>query len=134
MLLTIKSSKSRTFEPAPNGVKPLNTLKPRIHGSDKIIITNRLITTAFFRLQPVRSMANEIIFSKTAMIVEAAANSIKMKNSVPQKRPPDIVLNTFGSVIKSSDGPLPASILNAKHAGKIIRPAIKATEVSRTVT
>ena len=68
------------------------------------------------------------------MTVDNAANVIKRKNKVPQIRPPAISLNTFGSVINTSPGPSPGLIPNAKHAGKIISPAIIATDVSKSVT
>ena len=39
------------------------------------------------------------------MIVDNAANDIKIKKQVPQILPPAMLLNTFGSVINSRDGP-----------------------------
>lgn len=40
--------------------------------------------TGFFRLQPVSSIPQEIIFSNTARMVENAANDIKMKKRLPR--------------------------------------------------
>ena len=51
------------------------------------------------------SMQNEMIFSKTAMIVEKHAKVINKKNSVPQILPPAIFTNTFGKVMNMSAGP-----------------------------
>ena len=75
-----------------------------------------------------------MIFSNTAMIVEHAAKNMHRKKIVPQILPPPIALKIFGSVIKIRLGPLSGCTLNAKHAGKIINPAISATNVSSTVT
>ena len=63
--------------------------------------------------------------------MENAANVIKIKNSVPQIRPPAILLNTLGSVIKISCGPISGLMSKAKQLGKIIRPETNATKVSR---
>ena len=63
-----------------------------------------------------------------------STNIINAKKRVPQIRPPAILLNTFGSVWKIRPGPAPGSTPYAKQAGKIIRPAVIATNVSRTVT
>ena len=38
--------------------------------------------------------------------------------------------NTEGSVTNTSPGPAPGSTPNAKHAGKMTRPAMMATSVS----
>ena len=43
------------------------------------------------------------------MMVESAANDMKMKNSVPQILPPAMLLKSVGSVMNSSDGPEPGS-------------------------
>lgn len=60
------------------GEKPLQRLKPRAHGSERIMIRKALTSTAFFLEQPNRSMANEIIFSNTAMTVDNAANTMNI--------------------------------------------------------
>ena len=96
--------------------------------------TTILTITAFFRLHPVKSIAKDKMFSKTAITVDAAAKIINKKNKAPQILPPAMELNTFGSVIKIRLGPSPGSTPYAKHDGKMIRPAIKATKVSRSVT
>lgn len=75
-------------------------------------------------------MPQQIMFSKTASIVENAANVIKIKNNVPQIRPPAISLKTFGNVIKIRPGPWSGLISKAKQEGKIISPATNATKVS----
>ena len=48
---------------------------------DRIRIAIRLMATAFFLEHPVRSMANAMMFSNTAMIVDAAAKNIQRKKS-----------------------------------------------------
>ena len=45
-------------------------------------------------------------------------------------RPPDILIKTFGNVMKIKLGPAFTSTLQLKHAGKMIKPAIIATNVS----
>ena len=57
-----------------------------------------------------------------------------LQPSDAQILPALIALKMFGSVIKIRLGPLSGWTLNAKQAGKIINPAINATNVSRTVT
>ena len=84
--------------PAPNGVIPDNRLKPSAQGKDNIISAKVLIKQDFFLLHPFNSIPKEIIFSKTAITVDIAANNINKKNNEPQIRPPGISLNTFGNV------------------------------------
>ena len=64
--------------PSPKGAKPLNTLNPSAHGIDKIIMAIRFISTDFFLDQPKRSIAKEIIFSNTAIIVDKAAKTMNI--------------------------------------------------------
>ena len=85
---------------------------------------------AFFRLQPKLSMALAWRFSKTAMTVEKLAKVMNRKNRDPQRRPPAIFRKTLGRIMKISAGPCPGSTSKAKQAGKMIRPAIRATKVS----
>ena len=120
-------------EPSPKGAKPLQRLKPRAHGNDKIIIITALISTAFFLEEPKRAMAKERIFSNTAIIVDKEAKTIKIKNVMPQSCDSGIELNIFGSVINTRLGPLSGLTPNEKQAGKIIKPDIIATKVSRIV-
>lgn len=65
------------------------------------------------------------------MMVDSAAKDIKMKKQVPHTLPPAMLLNTFGKVINSRDGPASGCTPYAKHAGIMINPAINATNVSR---
>ena len=81
-------------------------IEARMHGRERITIAIRFITTAFALEQLVRSIANAMIFSKTAMTVDAAAKSMHRKNKVPQILPPLMELKIFGSVIKIRLGPL----------------------------
>ena len=53
------------------------------------------------------------------------------KNSAPHSRPPAMLTNTRGSVMKIRAGPLLASTPKEKQAGKMIMPDIRATKVSR---
>ena len=95
-----------------------------------IIIANMLIVTAFERLHSVISIHTAIISSNTAIIVESAANDINTKNKNPHTLPPAILLNTFGRVINNNEGPLSGLTPYEKHAGIMINPAIRATNVS----
>lgn len=118
----------------PRGCIKLNILNPSAHGKDNIVIKIALNTIDFFKLQPHKSCAKERIFWKTAMIVERAAKLINRKKKDPHMRLPGISLNTFGSVINTRFGPLSGLTPKAEQAGKIIRPAISATIVSKTAT
>ena len=77
-------------------------------------------------------MYNDIIFSKTAITVDSAANDINRKKRLPQSLPSGMWLKIFGSVMKIRLGPEVWSTLNVKHAGKIISPEVIATKVSRS--
>ena len=88
------------------------------------------MTVAFFRLQPKVSMQMARMFSNTASTVDKLAKIMNRKNSAPQKRPPAMLTNTFGSVWKINAGPLPVSMPKEKQAGKMMTPAIRATNVS----
>ena len=134
LLLTMKSSKSIIFVPAPNGVMFCNRLNPRIHGSDNTMITTALMSEDFFTDTFVRSELNPIIFWKMAMTVESAANAINKKNNAPHNCPKNMWLKIFGNVTKMSFGPCDGSTPNAKHAGKIMNPAMIATSVSSPST
>ena len=67
-----------------------------------------------------------------------AANSTKVKNSIPTTVLNPILSNIFGSVINISDGPdcraSGSPPENANTAGIIIRPAIIAIAVSKNST
>ena len=71
----------------------------------------QLISAALFLDQPNISIQNDIIFSNTAITVEKLANVINKKNKLPQMRPPDILIKTFGNVIKIKLGPAFTSTL-----------------------
>ena len=60
----------------------------KIQGSDRKNITIPFIRQLFFRLQFVKSITQETIFSKTANTVESAAKDMKTKNILPQNLPP----------------------------------------------
>ena len=87
--------------------------------------------TAVLRVQFHLSIDQLMRFSNTAMMVDSAAKLMNTKNSAPHSCPGGIWLNTLGSVTNTSPGPLPGSTANAKHAGKMMRPATSATAVSK---
>ncbi len=134
LLLTMKSSKSIIFVPAPSGVIFCNTLKPSIHGSDSTMMAIALISEDFLTDIFVRSELNPIIFWKIAITVESAAKDMNRKNNAPHNCPRNIWLKIFGNVTKMSFGPCDGSTPNAKHAGKIMKPAMMATSVSSAST
>lgn len=70
-----------------------------------LIIKIKLTATDFFLLHPAISINIATMFSNTAIIVESAANDIKIKKRVPHTLPPFILLNRLGSVMNKSDGP-----------------------------
>lgn len=77
-----------------------------------------------------------MMFSNTAITVENDAKIIKRKKSVPKTLPPGMLLKMDDSVVKRKLAPtVPASAvtppLNVKHAGKMMRPDIIATKVSK---
>ena len=73
------------------------------------------------------------MFSNTAMTVEKLAKHMNRKNSVPQMRPPAMFTKMLGRVTKMSPGPAPVSTPKEKQAGKMMMPAMIATNVSSRV-
>ena len=57
-----------------------------------------------------------------------------MKNSEPIILPAGITLKMFGKVINIRSGPALTGLPKAKHAGKIIKPEVNATKVSKLAT
>ena len=94
----------------------------------------KLTVNAFRRSQPNTSMLMLMIFSNTAITVDNAAKDINTKKSIPHNVPLGIWLNTFGSVINSSDGPASGRIPKEIHTGITIIPATNAISVSNTNT
>ena len=129
--LTRKSSMSRM--PFPAICTSDHTLKPSAQGMLPRNTKGRRMRTVFFLLQPKSSMQLPMRLSKTAVTVEKLANVMKTKKRDPQNCPKDMLMNTFGSVTKMRDGPSDGSTPNAEHAGKMMRPAIRATNVSSAV-
>lgn len=84
-----------------------------------------LTATLFFRLQPYRFIPKAMMFSNTAMTVDRAAKDRKMKNSIPQNRPPGIWTNRLGMVRKIREGPASGWMPKAKQAGMMMNPAIR---------
>ena len=81
-LLTIKSSLSSTSLP-PMRCRLLHTLYPSTHGILAISIITPFISAALFLDQPNISMANDMIFSNTAITVEKLAKVINKKKRQP---------------------------------------------------
>jgi len=79
-------------------------------------------------------MLQAMRFSKTAMTVESAAKLMNRKNNEPHSWPSGICSKTLGNVTNTSAGPCPASTPNDMQAGKMMRPAMSATKVSRPHT
>ena len=107
-LLTIKSSLSSTSLP-PIRLRSLHILYPNTHGRLAIRIITPFTNAALFLLHQNISIANDIIFSNTAITVEKLANVMNIKNRHPHTLPPVIFTNTFGSVINMRLGPAPTS-------------------------
>ena len=117
--------------PGPMGWNADHRLKPSTQGIDSRKMATRFTATAFFRLQPHMSMAKEMMFSNTAMTVDRAAKDRNTKNRAPHSRPRGISLKMLGRVMKIRDAPWLGATPKAEQAGKMIRPATKATKVSR---
>jgi len=79
-------------------------------------------------------MNMRMMFSKTAITVESAANDMNRKKSAPQSCPSHICEKTLGKVTNTRPGPLPGSTPKAKQTGKMMRPAMSAMTVSSTPT
>ena len=109
---------------------PASTLNPSAHGRLSTHTITAVRATAVWRDQPHLSMDQLMRFSNTAMMVDSAAKLMNTKNSAPHSCPIGIWPNTLGSVTNTRPGPLPGSTANAKHAGKMMRPAMSATAVS----
>ena len=58
---------------------------------------------------------------------------MKRKNNAPQNCPHGIALKTLGKVTKRRLGPLSGFTPKLKQAGKMIKPEIRATAVSKIV-
>ena len=130
-LLTIKSSKSRTF-PFPRKLMPLHLLNPSTHGRLAKIIKMQLRTIDLLLSIPKLSVTHATRFSKTAVTVEKLAKDINTKNSVPHTIPNGMLMKILGSVTNISEGPWLGATPKEKHAGKIMMPEAMATIVSRT--
>ncbi len=130
LLDTMKSSRPST-EPPMTGAKPLHTFMPSTAGMASTKMPMPVISELLPRLQPHSSMPKAMMFSNTAMTVDRAAKAMNRKNRVPQNCPPHICWNTLGRVMKARPAPLSGCTPKAKQAGKMMRPAMRATKVSR---
>ena len=132
-LLLMKSIISRTDIPIqlmkPNGPNPREEGIPMINARIKTKIQD------FRRVQFNLSMIMETIVSINEIADVSAAKNTRIKNKVPITLPNLILLNTLGSVINIKPGPAlrvsGSPPENANTAGMIIRPARKATPVSK---
>ena len=97
-------------------------------------MTIALMSEDFLTDTFVRSELKPIIFWKIAITVERAAKDMNKKNNAPHICPKNMWLNIFGNVTNISFGPCDGSTPNAKHAGKIMKPAMIATSVSSPST
>ena len=93
-----------------------------------------MAATALFREMFHRSIQQARMFSNTAVTVDRAAKNRNTKNSAPHSRPPGMELNTLGRVTKIRLGPESGLTPKAKAEGKMMRPEVKATKVSRMPT
>ena len=87
---------------APIMCRLLHTLYPSTQGRLAINTKIQFNIEAFFLLHPKLSMQLESRFSNTAMTVEKLAADMNKKNSIPHTRPPAMLANTFGRVMKIS--------------------------------
>ena len=97
-------------------------------------MSTRLASTALRREMAHLSIQQARMFSKTAVTVERAAKKRNTKNMAPHSRPPGMALKTLGRVTKIRLGPASGCTPKAKAEGKMIRPEMKATQVSRIPT
>ena len=108
-----------------------------MQGNDKTIINKTFIIAIFVLESLVFSSQNDIMFSKTAITVDNDAKIINKKKIVPIILPPGICVNILVKVVNKNDAPkFPTSAtvcppLKVNAAGKIIKPDINATVVSK---
>ena len=132
MLLTRKSSRSRIAPPNTLSQSQDHTLYPSTHGRDRRMMAMAFTRLDFFRLQPVSSIPQEIIFSTTFRLEDCGEACSSSLCHLQLSLPSWLYLKIFGSVMKIRLGPEVWSTLNVKHAGKIISPEVIATKVSRS--
>ena len=129
-LLEMMKSSTLWMSPMPGTVTLDKTLKPNRHGRLRTKSRMPLTRQAFLRGVPHWSIVKLMMFSNTAITVLSAAKLMKRKKSVHHSCPRGICSKTLGSVMNTRPGPLPGSTPKAKHAGKMMRPAMRATRVS----
>ena len=100
---------------APKRWTSCQTLKPRTQGMEPKKTSGSRMRTLFLRLQ------------------QKLAKVMNRKKSPPQSCPIGILMKIFGSATKIRDGPSAGATPKAKQAGKMMRPAMMATKVSRIV-
>ena len=126
---TMKSS-SDWISPIPGICTPDHTEKPRTHGMESNAKSGPLMAMARLRVMFHSSIEKRRMFSNTAITVESAAKAMQRKNTVPHNCPNGICSNTAGRVRNTRLGPESGATPYAKHAGKMMRPAMMATSVS----
>ena len=112
ILLTRKSSTSRTAPPKISKPLQLQILYPSTQGSESAVMSTRFTSPVFFLLHPVSSILQHMMFSKTARTVESAANDINMKKRLPHNLPRCIFANMLGRVMNIRLGPDVCSVLH----------------------
>ena len=112
ILLTRKSSTSRTAPPKISKPLQLQILYPSTQGSESAVMSTRFTSPVFFLLHPVSSIPQHMMFSKTARTVESAANDINMKKRFPHNLPRCIFANMLGRVMNIRLGPDVCSVLH----------------------
>ena len=132
VLETRKSSRSRHVRsPGRTAESPLQTLKPRTHGRDSRIIRTMLTAAVFLRLQPGQiHAAGHDVLENSEHGRECRERHEHKEQSCPTAGRTAMWLKMLGRVTKIRFGPLSGDTPNAKQAGKMIRPAVKATKVS----
>ena len=126
-LFVMKSSASRKSLPKTCGMWPPTE---SAEGTPSSVIAAPIASADFARFQCSSSTAKVTTTSKSDMHEVKAAMKSSAKNAKEKIAPIGICAKTAGSVTNVSPGPEPASMPNAKTAGKMTRPAMKATEVS----
>ena len=119
--------------PSPKGLMNFSTLYPRAQGSDRTKTVSPTVSAAFLLEKWNSSISSATRFSNTAITVVIAARVMKRKKRNPQHLPPPISEKMFGRLRKISPGPEPGLIPKEKQIGKIISPAVRATNVSSTM-
>ena len=135
-LLLRKSKKSRIENPMI--CIPLNGPKPREDGKAiNTAMKNKIMQAGILLIWNLSIRTATNVSSKEIDDV-SAANSTRIKKTAPMALLKAILLKTFGSITNIREGPFAnieeSPLENTKTAGTIIKPARKATPVSKHST